>query len=219
MGKAWINLIVKRLWPWFLKHVWPHIRQFILELIGTILLALVESIKAWYNRRSQQRERNATRRGREAKRSAGQASDASEQLRQEAIAGVWRDVAEEFRQDNEELTAKLDELLAKANADAVRRLSESEPSIHAHKGSVRLLIAGGGVDLPLDPANPIAPLSSTEDLLRSHDQLRAVVGLACKRIRNLNPGRHDDPVLAKLRVTLQESRKAAIQFRASVKSA
>ena len=47
------------------------------------------------------------------------------------------------------------------------------------------------------------------DLERSHAELRAALILAGKRIRKLNFGRSDDPVLATLRRVLREARIVA----------
>lgn len=46
------------------------------------------------------------------------------------------------------------------------------------------------------------------DLLRSHDELRAALLVAGKRIRQLNFERKHDPVLAMLRKALREARVA-----------
>jgi len=48
------------------------------------------------------------------------------------------------------------------------------------------------------------------DLERSHSELRAAVILAGKRIRQLNFGRRDDPVLAILRRALRDSRRVKL---------
>jgi hypothetical protein len=51
------------------------------------------------------------------------------------------------------------------------------------------------------------------DLLLSHDELRAVLLLAGKRIRDLSPRREDDPILVLLRKKLREARVVARAFR------
>lgn len=52
-------------------------------------------------------------------------------------------------------------------------------------------------------------LTSTSDLLRSHDELRAALRIAGKRIRLLNFGRREDPTLTLLRRVLKEARAVA----------
>lgn len=56
---------------------------------------------------------------------------------------------------------------------------------------------------------------TNDDLLRSHDDLRAALILAGKEIRKLNFGRHDNPVLEKLRQVLREARAVAKTARGS----
>jgi hypothetical protein len=48
------------------------------------------------------------------------------------------------------------------------------------------------------------------DVERSHAELRAALRLAGRRIKQLNFGRHDDPVLAILRRVWRESKTGAI---------
>jgi hypothetical protein len=49
-------------------------------------------------------------------------------------------------------------------------------------------------------------MAEIQDLLRSHDELRAALIIAGKRIRQLQFGRKGDSVLAKLRNVLREAR-------------
>jgi hypothetical protein len=56
-------------------------------------------------------------------------------------------------------------------------------------------------------------------LLRSHDDLRAVLILAGKEIRRLNFGRKDSPVFVKLRQVLREARAARRAFTGSRRAA
>jgi hypothetical protein len=51
-------------------------------------------------------------------------------------------------------------------------------------------------------------------LTRSHDELRAALILAGKRIRRLNFGRRDDPLLKLLRQALRDARGVRAEFRA-----
>ena len=53
-------------------------------------------------------------------------------------------------------------------------------------------------------------------LTRSHDELRAALILAGKRIRHLNFGRRDDPVLTVLRHVLRNARSVRAEFRRMV---
>jgi hypothetical protein len=57
-------------------------------------------------------------------------------------------------------------------------------------------------------------MATTSDPLRSHNELRAALIVAGKRIRKLNFGQRDkDPVLPLLRRVLRESRVVAKRFR------
>jgi hypothetical protein len=51
-------------------------------------------------------------------------------------------------------------------------------------------------------------------LTRSHDELRAALILAGRRIRHLNFGRRDDPVLKVLRQVLRDALGVRAEFKA-----
>ena len=55
--------------------------------------------------------------------------------------------------------------------------------------------------------------SQTQELLRSHNELRAALIFAGRRIRKLTFGRKDDPVLPILRKVLQDARTVARQHK------
>jgi hypothetical protein len=59
----------------------------------------------------------------------------------------------------------------------------------------------------------LATVPDTAELLRSHAELRAALILAGKRIRKLNFGKRDDPVLPVLRRVLRESRIVVRAFK------
>jgi hypothetical protein len=56
------------------------------------------------------------------------------------------------------------------------------------------------------------PKAEIQDLLCSHDELRAALIIAGKRIRQLQSGRKGDIVLAKLRDVLREARTVRRSF-------
>lgn len=53
-----------------------------------------------------------------------------------------------------------------------------------------------------------------DELLASHDDLRAALRLAVRELRKLNPGKADLPTLTKLRDVLTQARGVAERFRA-----
>ena len=58
-------------------------------------------------------------------------------------------------------------------------------------------------------------MARVDELVRSHDELRAALIIAGKRIRKLQFGRrNDDPVLVYLRSVLREARAIRGQYRA-----
>jgi hypothetical protein len=63
------------------------------------------------------------------------------------------------------------------------------------------------------PSPHFIPTAEIKDLLRSHDELRAALIIAGKRIRKLQFGRKGDSVLVKLREVLRDARTIRKTFK------
>lgn len=105
---------------WFVKLAWPEILKFIQRLIPELLEWFYERIKEILKKKADGRQWSAQQNSEEAERRAAETKDESEAVRQKAIAAVWRQVAEDFRRDNEDLKAIL-ELAKRDAAEAAKR--------------------------------------------------------------------------------------------------
>ena len=142
-----IGFIVKVFWPWFVQHVWPIIQSFVLQIITDSITALGKKIKDFVDSRSHRREEYAKNRAEDADRAASVAIDAAEKDKQEAIASVWREVAEQFRSENEILRSQITELLSRSEQtleDDIRSMKlkltnlENDPSLSIGETSLPL---------------------------------------------------------------------------------
>ena len=142
-----IGFIVKVFWPWFVQHVWPIIQSFVLQIIADSITALGKKIKDFVGSRSHRREEYAKKRAEDADRAASVAIDAAEKEKQEAIASVWREVAEQFRSENEILRSQITELLSRSEQtleDDIRSMKlkltnlENDPSLSIGETSLPL---------------------------------------------------------------------------------
>ena len=110
--------LVKVFWPWFVKHVWPFIKEHVLELIVFFLVTVKNKIKEYVSKRSEKREIEAAERAEDAEKRAKSADSEPEKEKWEAIAGVWREVANTIREENEALKKRVEELIAETTTDA-----------------------------------------------------------------------------------------------------
>ncbi len=101
--------LITRFWPWFVKNIWPHIEEYIIEIFRQVLAALMDRIFKFWQARSKNRSERAKHKAEEAEQKARNSHDQAEAEKWWTIAQVWREVAEQFRQDNEALRAKLEE--------------------------------------------------------------------------------------------------------------
>lgn len=71
-----------------------------------------------------------------------------------------------------------------------------------------------GIGVGLQQGPGLASVITQSELLRSHEELRAVLAVAGEEIRKLSIGRPDTPVLRLVRRVLRESRSVAAAARA-----
>ena len=111
-----VKWFVTSVWPWIVENIWPAIRIMLIDIFAQVLNRIRSAFFEWFNRRKN-KEEAASKEAAEAEKMAQRAATASEAEKHRAVAQVWRQVAEQFRQQNEELKAKLSEVLDGAKAD------------------------------------------------------------------------------------------------------
>jgi hypothetical protein len=143
-----IGFIVKVFWPWFVQHVWPIIQSFVLQIITNSITALGNKIKDFVDSRSHRREEYAKRRAEDADSAASVAIDAAEKDKQEAIASVWREVAEQFRSENDILRSQITELLSRSEQTLEDDIRSMKPKLTNLENDPSLSIGGNSLPLP-----------------------------------------------------------------------
>ena len=116
----WLGSVV---WPWFEENVWPTIKEHVWELIEFLLVTLKGKIKDYVSKRSEMRETEAAERARDAEKLAESADSQPEREKWEAISAVWREVANTFREENEALNKRIEELTTETNSEAEKALN------------------------------------------------------------------------------------------------
>lgn len=92
---------------WFLKVAWPHIRKLIRLVIEEVIKWLVKRFRSFLDSQNRQQEQKAKEKEKGYQKKAEESSNAEEAAKYEAIAKVWREVAEMYRQQNEDLQNRL----------------------------------------------------------------------------------------------------------------
>lgn len=151
VGDAAVKFITKTFWPWFQKNIWPLIATALIGFIGKRIKDLFDTAETAVQKNYQARAEKAQQSAEEAERLAGEAGTANEREKQEAIAQVWRDVAEQLRIDNEQLRQQLSAL-----AESQQDLSEAEvqwitPVLEKDGSEIYLSIGGFRRALPAVP--------------------------------------------------------------------
>ncbi len=146
------TFVLKTFWPWFLKHIWPLIVKHVLKELAFALQTLSKKLRGSIDRRLRSREEQALARATAADEAAKVSSTKEARSEAEAIARVWREVAEQFRQENEVLKAKLDQSASKAYESARAGIENGEPVLAQLDGQPMLAIGGQTNVLPSLPA-------------------------------------------------------------------
>ena len=144
-----IDFIVKTFWPWFLKYAWPLIKEYVLDILKTIFAELTEKLKKMFSEQGKQGAASADGKAAAAQAKADAATSAAEKDKWEAIAAVWRDAANMFREENEQLKKQLEEAIAKAENTAEEQIQNIDLSMHSTSGAPLLTLGHQSTALPL----------------------------------------------------------------------
>ena len=135
--KTWF---IKEFWPWFLKEVWPLIQNYVIELLRDLAKNLIHKIKEWLESRNKQRDETISSKISEAEEKAANSKDQVEIEKQIAIARVWREVAEMFRIENEELHNKLEQYQKESLDNVINKFIDTELELEEKDNKLSLSI-------------------------------------------------------------------------------
>ncbi|MFA5923310.1 MAG: hypothetical protein WC856_18815 [Methylococcaceae bacterium] len=155
--KVFADLIVKYFWPFFLKYIWPVIVKYVQGQVARGLNNLTEGIKRSVSDRMQKRREDAEARAREATAAAEVASTQAEREQHEKIAQVWREVAEQFRAENETLKVQVIELTTRTQQILQDDFRRSDPVLENLASTPSLFIGGNRSPLPALPYEQDSP--------------------------------------------------------------
>lgn len=146
-----VKWFIGTVWPWFVVTIWPEIQKELLEIFKGVRETAGNAFREWMDNRGKQRAEAAAKSAMDAEAAARNATTVAEAEKQRAIAAVWRQVAEQFRQENEELKAKLAEMLDRATSEfqgGLNAMSVKTVIQEADDGTLQLAGSGARLLLP-----------------------------------------------------------------------
>lgn len=129
---------VKVFWLWFRDVVWPIIHDEVIAICEELLREFRRKIRGVFEERARQREEWARKNAQEAQRKASEAPSDLEADRQEAIAQVWRQVAEDLRRENEELQERLRRIIDDMEKSARRHIERLKPRLQSSRAMLEI---------------------------------------------------------------------------------
>ena len=137
-----IKTVVRVVWPWILANVWPIIQSLIINIIAELLSGLVQKIRDFYGSKSKARSDQA-------EENAKSAESASDDEVSRAVAAVWREVAEHYRQDLEDMDKKVKALEEEAKKEASDKIGALKPVLSIDSEKPSLSIGESSHSLPI----------------------------------------------------------------------
>ncbi len=153
VAKPIMLFVVKQVWPWFLKNVWPIIAAHAMKLIEAGLKGLGQKLQEFLDHRTKDQQQRARERADAAEAAGMRASSSVEREKQEAIAKVWREVAEQLRAENEVLKAQVTDLIAVTEQSILAEVRNSEPTLTEVNGNPTLALGDTKTRLPALPSH------------------------------------------------------------------
>ncbi|MDM8542241.1 hypothetical protein QUF90_14260 [Desulfococcaceae bacterium HSG9] len=149
----WIkDVTVKVFWPWFKEVAWPFIRQHLKDIIVFVLDLFKEKLKKWMSQQAKDKEDRANQKAEDYEKKANASNDDREAEKFGDIAKVWREVAEQFRQENETLKRKIDELSREVKEEAFKKTNSLEIDLDFSDEKPILSIGHSTYSLPQLPS-------------------------------------------------------------------
>lgn len=153
IGDAVVKFVTKVFWPWFLKNIWPLIATAVIGFLARQIENLASNADAAVQSRYDARAAKAREYAGEAADLAARATTDAERVRHEAVAEVWRTVAEEFRSDNEQLRRQLAGLATVQQDASEAEIQSMTPLLDSDGSEVSLSIGGSRTVLPALPSS------------------------------------------------------------------
>jgi len=146
------RLVFEFVWPWVVENIWPILQAHVIDLLLKGLRTLSESIFHEVKHRDDASSTEAEEKADAAERSAKLADTEAERDKQESIAKIWREVAEKYRVDNEELRRKIEDIATRKQHDLCTDIRSSSPSLEQRNEVLVLTLNGKSTSLPALPS-------------------------------------------------------------------
>jgi hypothetical protein len=148
----WVKeVIVKIFWPWFREFAWPFIRQYMNELIIFVLNLFIDKFKKWVSEQAEKKTETANQKAAEFEQKAKFSQRNEDTEKFIAIAKVWREVAEQFRQENESLKKNIDELSEEIKKEEFAKVDSLKIDLDLSDEKPKLSIGDAIYNLPQLP--------------------------------------------------------------------
>jgi len=144
-----VKWLTKKFWPWFVKYVWPFIKERMIEIITKLFDHLQDETEDFMSSKSKEREERAKKKARDAEQKASAAKNAADSEKYRNSAEIWRKVAKTYKKDNEELKQKIDTLLNKTKKEVKREIGALDINANFSGEDTHLTIGNTSYMLPL----------------------------------------------------------------------
>ena len=148
MNKLIRHIIINVIWPWIKEQVLPRILEKVIEIALWVITQMGEKIKNWWNANNNDRQNEAERNEKAAAEKASNAETEAERDKYNAIADVWRTVANQYRVENEKLSEQLAKATQEAKEQVEQDIGKVDTNLTQSSGGMTLLIEGKTTKLP-----------------------------------------------------------------------
>ena len=164
-----VKSVLKLVWRFLKDEIWPHfwpiVKEQIAELIKSVFCWLKTQMVKKVDQATKERENEASRQASEEEHKAKAAKTHAEAEKHWAIAKVWREVAENFRRDNEELKTQLENLITDSHDELQGRLERINPELELEDPNKPKLRLGESTHIL-----PALPLGNTDEEEKNKEQ-------------------------------------------------
>lgn len=156
---------------WFVKYAWPQIKHLLIIVLKEVINWLFRRLEGHVRNRGRRQEKQASAKATEHQQAADRAGSGPEAEQHRAIAQVWREVAEQFREENESLLQKIAELEEEGRITSQHAVSALEVGdvFDVRDGDIVALPSGQPILQLPPPSSPDSIVDPAPGELRAED--------------------------------------------------
>jgi len=127
MDKEAIKKLIEKIGPWFITVIWPIVQDKFVSIFAQAFDWFIDQFSDIFKSKNKARAAEAEKKANEAEEKASMETDENFITKHKTEAVIWREVAEQYKEDLIELSARVSELEEKTKRNMSNEVNDMSP--------------------------------------------------------------------------------------------